>query len=617
MISQLSSKIRSLTNNLPRAAVTFGGQVVLTSVVITGLLVGARQIGMLQGFELRAFDQMMRSRSDRGPDDRLLVVGITEGDIQTRKEYPLHDSTLTTLLEKLEQYQPQAIGIDIIRDVPQGKGRADLIKNLKENENIIAVCKLSDANEPGIAAAPGIPEERVGFADLPQDPGGPIRRSLLVSVPKATKAPIPDEHICNIPDENNQLPSLSFNLALLYLEAKGITPELTESGEIKLGSTVFKRLEENAGGYRNAGAEDYQLMLNYRSAKNPAKFVTLSQVLEGKITPADVKDRIVLVGYTAALVKDDFYTPYSAGVQDDQKMPGVVIHAQAVSQILSTVLDNQPLLWYWPEAGEILWILGWSLVGGTIAWGIRHPVRLVLAGGVALGVLLGGSYVLFLSAGWVPLVPPALALVATAVGVVLVDRGYAKAIYQGVKKVILNIEIDEDKKQQQVAAITESESFAELEKKAQELRKNRNRDRRSRDAELAKTETEEATPTPPEAEPTQEDDYLQQLQKKGKKLKNTDEQLNSSDSTANTETNEATLTPPEAEPTQEDDYLQQLQKRGKKLRNTDEPLNFTDSTANTQTEEASPTPPEAEPTQEDDYLQQLQKRGKKLRNTDE
>jgi CHASE2 domain-containing sensor protein len=88
MISQLRSKIRSLTNNLPRAAVTFGGQVVLTSVVITGLLVGARQLGMLQGFELGAFDQMMRSRSDRGPDDRLLVVGITEGDIQTRKEYP-------------------------------------------------------------------------------------------------------------------------------------------------------------------------------------------------------------------------------------------------------------------------------------------------------------------------------------------------------------------------------------------------------------------------------------------------------------------------------------------------------------------------------------------------
>ncbi len=617
MISQLKSKLSSLTNNLPRAAVTFGGQVVLTSVVITGLLVGARQLGMLQGFELGAFDQMMRSRPDLGPDDRLLVVGIEEKDIQTREEYPLHDSTLATLLEKLEQYQPRAIGIDIIRDVPQGNGRADLIKTLKENEKIIAVCKLSDANEPGIAAAPGIPEERVGFADLPQDPGGTIRRSLLISVPKATKAPGPNKHICNIPDENNQLPSFSFNLAALYLEAEGIEPELTESGEIKLGSTVFKRLEENAGGYHNAGAEDYQLMLNYRSAKNPAKFVTLSQVLEGKITPADVKDRIVLVGYTAALVKDDFYTPYSAGEQDNQKMPGVVIHAQAVSQILSTVLDNQPLLWYWPEAGEILWILGWSLVGGTIAWGIRHPLRLVLAGGVALGVLIGGSYVLFLKGGWIPLVPPALALLATGVTVVLVDRGYAKAIYQGVKKVILNIEIDENKKQQQVAAITESESFAELEKKAQELRKNRNRDRRSRDAELAKTETEEATPTPPEAEPAQEDDYLQQLQKRGKKLKNTDEPLNFTDSTANIETEEATPTPPEAEPAQEDDYLQQLQKRGKKLRNTNEPLNFTDSTANTETEEASPTPPESEPTQEDDYLQQLQKRGKKLRNTDE
>jgi hypothetical protein len=201
-------------------------------------------------------------------------------------------------------------------------------------------------------------------------------------------------------------------------------------------------------------------------------------------------------------------------------------------------------------------------VGAILAWRIRRLWLFGIGVGAAVVVLYGSSYLLFSGGRWVPLVPPALALVVTAGVVVLVDRGYAKAIYQGVKKVILNIEIDEEKKQQQVAAITESESFAELEKKAQELREKRRRDRRSGNAAESKTETNEATQAPQEAEPTQEEDYFEQLQKRGKKLRNTD--------------SETTQTPQNSEPTEEaqdEDYFEQLQKRGKKLRNTGDESN--------------------------------------------
>ncbi len=567
MINQLVTKVRSLFSNgnsRSTAVFAFGRSVILTSVVVTGALVGARHLGILEGLELGGYDQLMRSRPDQGPDNRLLVVGVTEGDIQSRKEYPLHDGTLAQLIEKLQQYQPRAIGLDILRDVPQGSptGRIALQKTLTESDNLIAVCKLSSADQPGIAAAPGVPEERVGFADLPLDPGGTLRRSLLLSTPTAPKVPAPNKHLCNIPDSENQLPSFSFQLALLYLEAMGKNPELTPTGEMKIGSTVFTRLEEKAGGYHKADVGNYQMILNYRSAKNAVKQVSLTEVLDGKIDPAWVKDRIVLIGYTAASVKDDFYTPFSGQAQDNQKMPGVVVHAQNTSQILSAVLDHQPLMCYWSEPSEILWIWGWSLLGAILAWRIRRLWLFGIGVGAAVVVLYGSSYLLFSAGRWVPLVPPALALVVTAGVVVLVDRGYAKAIYQGVKKVILNIEIDEEKKQQQVAAITESESFAELEKKAQELREKRRRDRRSGNPAESKTETNEATQAPQEAEPTQEEDYFAQLQKRGKKLRNTD--------------SETTQTPQNSEPTeeaQEEDYFEQLQKRGKKLRNTGDESN--------------------------------------------
>lgn len=573
MIAPLVTKIRSLfltENGKSNAALTFLRSVLLTSVVVTGAVVGVRQLGMLEGLELGAYDQMIRSRPDQGQDNRLLVVGISEADLQTRKEYPITDGTLAQLLEKIQQYQPKAIGIDILRDVPIGdsKGRIALQKFLQKSDNLIAVCKLSGENEPGIAAAPGVPQERVGFADLPLDPGGTLRRSLLVSVPAVSKVPPPSKHLCNIPDPENQVPSFGFQLSLLYLEQepKGIKPELDPSGQIKLGSTLFTRLDEKAGGYNQADVGNYQMMLNYRSANNAVKQVSLTEVLNGKLDPALFKDRVVMVGYTAPIVKDNFYTPYSAGARDSQEMPGVVIHAQNVSQILSAVLNNRPLIWYWSEGTEILWIWGWSLLGAILAWRIRHLGLFGVGVVVAVGALYGSCYLLFSNAGWMPLVPPALALVTTAVIVVLIEKGYANAIVQNVKKVILKIDIDEDKKQQQVAAITETESFAELEKRAEQLRNNRRRERRSKNTPVEENnQTQETTPTPQQLEPaasTQTDDYFEQLQQRGEKLRNTDE--------------EVAPTSPAAEPTaqtEEDDYFEQLQQRGRRLRKTDDESN--------------------------------------------
>ncbi len=135
-------------------------------------------------------------------------------------------------------------------------------------------------------------------------------------------------------------------------------------------------------------------------------------------------------------------------------MPGVVVHAQIVSQILSAVLDNRPLFWFWTEWGEILWIAGWSLVGGILAWRIHHPAGFGLAGIVTVGGLFGVSFAIFIQAGWVPIAAPTIGLIATSGSVVLVDRfekgGYAKKIYKGVQK-LFKIEIDEEEKARQLA----------------------------------------------------------------------------------------------------------------------------------------------------------------------
>ena len=531
MISNFYQKIRSLLPNsshLQTAVLNFGARVVLTTVVITAMLTGLRQIGILEAIELEAFDQMIRLRPDESPDERLLVVAITEKDIKKIQEETISDQNLNQLLGKLEEYQPLLIGLDIFRDIPIGSGRADLLKRLQQSDRLIPVCQTGDEANPGVPPPPGVPEDRVAFADQVIDLNGAIRRSLLFITPKESTAknssPV-NANICD--DSSTPLLSLSFQLAIRYLKMQGIQSEFTPTNEFKVGSKVFKRLEKNSGGYQNADVDGYQILLNYRSPKKPAKQVTLTDVLEGKIDPNWVKNRIVLVGYTAPSKKDDFQTPYSAVLQENFRMPGVVVHAQIVSQILSAVLNNRPLFWFWSEWGEVLWIAGWSLVGGILAWRIHHPIGFGLVGIVTLGGLFGISFIIFTQSGWIPIAAPALGLIATAASVVLADRfekgGYAKKIKRGVQR-FFKIEIDEEEKSRQLSEYEGMiDRVQQWQQQAQDLETQEAFPNLENVSQLS-TEVDEASSPQPSSD-SLELDYFEQLQQRVEALKNQEETI--------------------------------------------------------------------------------------------
>ncbi|MEZ5673193.1 MAG: CHASE2 domain-containing protein [Thiotrichaceae bacterium] len=62
--------------------------VFISSLIITIIFVGTCQLGWLQQTELSVFDWMVRTRPDLGIDPRLLVVKITEADIQLQRRWP-------------------------------------------------------------------------------------------------------------------------------------------------------------------------------------------------------------------------------------------------------------------------------------------------------------------------------------------------------------------------------------------------------------------------------------------------------------------------------------------------------------------------------------------------
>lgn len=391
-----SKFLRQIQTRLPD--LTGLGVVAIASLCSTGLLLGLQHLGGLQRWELMVFDQMMRWRGDEPPDPRLLIVAITEEDIQAQQKWPLPDLTLARLIEKLQEYDPAVIGLDLYRDLPQETGYQQMVEQL-DAPNVIAIRNDS----PGVKPPPTVPEERIGFNDLVSDPDSPIRRSLI-----------------SFATEQTTSYSFSLRLAMNYLDDKGLFPEpsQTQPGQIRWGKAVFEQLSSTSGAYTNIDAQGYQILINYRSRENVARQVTLSDVLSGYINPQWVKDKIVLIGTTAPSIGDLHYTPYSGSAESDPFMPGVMIHAQMTSQIVSSVLEGRPLFWFWPQWAELVWIVGWAALGGGVAWICRHPLLLPLSSGGLIGILFLISWNIFMRAGWIPIVTPAVAFAITGGGVV-------------------------------------------------------------------------------------------------------------------------------------------------------------------------------------------------------
>ncbi|RUT09681.1 hypothetical protein DSM106972_001760 [Dulcicalothrix desertica PCC 7102] len=375
-------------------------QVALTSVAVTSIITFVRALGFLQAWELQAYDQLMRWRPYEGVDKRLLIVTITDEDVQSqpvieRGAASISERSLAQLLSKLEQSQPRAIGLDIYRETGVGEKYPTLAQKIKRN-NFFAICLYG---KPGIKPPSYVPKRGQGFNNVERDPDGILRRQIL-AVDSAS--PCQSKY------------SFSWKLATHYLASSGIKQEFTPDNYLKLGEVTFKPLEENTSGYRKINASGHQILLNYRASSEIAEKVTLRDILSNQFDVERAKNRIVLIGTTDPSFGDyQWRTPYSSGDLTEETLAGVEIQAHMVSHILSTVLDKRPLIWSLPKPIETIWIFSWSLVGGVLAWRLMSPHLILLGAGIENGALyLTCGGLLILKGGWIPLVPSALALIA-------------------------------------------------------------------------------------------------------------------------------------------------------------------------------------------------------------
>lgn len=368
--------------------------------------------GLLQGLEIMAYDQALRGQTLAQPDDRIVLIGETEADIQ-RWGYPLPDNVMAEMLERLAQGQPRVIGVDKYRDIPVPPGNEQLDHVLRNHPEIIWIMKFGNAATQTSPINPPpalINTDQVGFNDIPIDKDSRVRRGLLF-----------------LDDGQHASTAFALVIALRYLQSKQIfpQPDPQQPEYLRLGETTIPPLAENTGAYVGIDAAGYQYLLDFRGRLSVKQIYTVTDVLQGRVPPAQLTDKIILVGGMAESLRDDFHIPAQRFIADatswwtpagdtNGRIAGVALHALQVNQLLRFALDGDKPIRGLSGHAEQAWLWLWCMTGIGLALS-RLPFRwllLLMSGAVAL--LMGLWQIAFLEQIWLPLVAPALGLTAAA-----------------------------------------------------------------------------------------------------------------------------------------------------------------------------------------------------------
>jgi adenylate cyclase len=383
--------------------------------IVFALVALAWQAGWFQSSELWVYDRFLNARSDpKATDPRFVFIAQTEQDIAAL-DFPLRDSVLSQLLEKVESGGAAVIGLDLYRDLPEPRAGTELPllnKTLLAHDNITTIFRLGDPEKPFLIPPPaclqGAPD-RFGFNDFPYDYKSVRRAFLYARIGKTTYN------------------SFAWSLALEYLANQGIQAS-SENHRIRLGKTVIDRFQGDDGGYMGAASGGYQFLIDFRG---PRDFVGMSvHEALGLKDPGIFHDKIVLIGSKGESLNDEYETPVSNGMT-----PGTVIHAQIINQLLRAALDGDRPTETASTVFRWFSLLFWCAAGIIAGFFVRSHLLFALTIVAGSALILGLAWWMFLAGYWTLTVAPLAGFFLTSIFV----KGYAASHQEEEKAAVMKL----------------------------------------------------------------------------------------------------------------------------------------------------------------------------------
>lgn len=376
------------------------------------------------GLDLYARDWLMRARGPMAPPSDIVIVAIDEASIARYGRFPWPRSILSRAVDAVASARPNVIAIDVLFSDPTERSEdAALADSVRRAGNVVSSAQLMQDPSGGIVWLRPIPaiqgaSAAVGHVNVSTELEG-VARELLVR---------------NADDEGNALWAMAIEAIRV---ADGASAESVRelAGAIRVGShSLPVRTEE---GSVRLGVNEVAKIRSLPAQRMTIDFVGpegtfapytfgISDLLDGRVKPGQLRGKYVLIGATAASLGDRVASPFVhlGGAQDGQHgslMPGVEVLANS----MNTILRNR----FYRATPDWLSFLFAAIVAlfVVVTLSIEHASHEYwkqIAGFAALCLSLAlVSYILFTYWLIVPPLVPALISLAIAAPLTLMRRG--------------------------------------------------------------------------------------------------------------------------------------------------------------------------------------------------
>lgn len=363
-------------------------------------------LGSLRGFEYNLSDWYLKSRPTESTDSRIVIVGITEKDLQNLDQDRLDDGTLARVIQNINSHNPRVIGLDLFRNVKTcfttadtcQSDREELASVLQSTSNLIGistVTKEANLSHPVLSKA-----ERTGSSEIIEDSDRIARRSYL--------------SITN--DAGEDVYSFGLDIALKYLEKEKINV-IFEKNKFRLNNVVFSHIgsrKTREGSftsrfnnqlknfinwlkvnkfYPSKDTDPNQILLNYRQSNTPFKHLSITQVLNNNFSDTKIRDKIILIGAAFDVSGDIFSVPYLESKRN--YIYGVELHAHLVSYLINASLDGRTVINFAPGLAELILVTFLLCESSLFIYWLdkkqQKILNLLIVSGVQIAVILVGS----------------------------------------------------------------------------------------------------------------------------------------------------------------------------------------------------------------------------------
>lgn len=370
-------------------AVLIGAGLILT--VCAAMLLVFKPI-LVQQTELRIYDLMLSSRITPPTSGVPVLVGIDEESLKSYGQWPWPRYRTARLVDKLYAAGAKVVALDILMPEPDRTSPEVIISERQRDResaapvpvpqshdsNSLALAKAISSGETALGiffnfagnhgteedSAPVSPEGMVVTRGAGSDTGLPGPVGIIRSIRVLTNAAKAEGFTNAIHDSDGALR----RVPLLLPYEKKLYPSLSlaalllASNERRLSLTRETAETILTWGKRRIPLDDEgNLLLDFRHENNGFAYLSARSVLAGKLSPEQLKGKIVLVG-TWAKGLGDYHLGPSGRI-----LNGLTIHATVIDNILSGTFIARP---GWAQGAELFAVL---LLGIVSTWFLSRP----------------------------------------------------------------------------------------------------------------------------------------------------------------------------------------------------------------------------------------------------